>query len=350
MTVHEREMTAVLTAYRDARGEEQDERWAQEAAVALALEGVGGGAVRRELEEALGLVRDSGEGPDQLYGDAREWARTRLREAPEEGRVLVDETPDTSWRDAVVVGCVVAVVLTLALMVMVLLKDGWSTGYAWGWVLFPLASGVMCTLSLAVWERVLLRRPRWQAVVAAGAVLVLGVPALTWLVMGADRVFVTTSSFGWGVVALAYGLLAGLLARVLPDRAERRGGPVDDDAWEQRLAGTLRMRMDLPEARVREIVREARAHARESGRDLAAEFGDPAAYAARFGRDRPARLRRAAWGQTALVLLAVLVVVLALVGGAADGWGALVWAGGLMLLVSTWGAVDAWRKVRRESH
>lgn len=341
-------LTGVLTAYRQARGQEQDERWAQGVVAAMVLEGVGGAAAARELEEALPLVRTSGEGPEALYGDARQWALARLRQAPEEGRVLLDETPDASWRDALVVGCVAAAVLTLALMVMVLLKDGWTSEYAWGWVLLPLASGLVCTLSLAVWERVLLRRPRWQAAAAAAAVLAVGVPGLTWLVMEGEGVVVRTSSLGWGVVALGYGLLAALLERVLPQRSARRSAAVDDGRWERRLAGTLRLRMDLDEARVREIVREARAHAQESGRSLAAEFGDPAAYAARFRRDRTARLRRAAWARTGLVLAAVVVVVLALVEGAGAGWGSLLWAGAALLLVSTWSALDAWGKVHRE--
>ncbi|WP_162803009.1 hypothetical protein [Ornithinimicrobium avium] len=339
-------LTGVLTAYRDARGDEQDQRWAQDVVALMVLEGVAGAATRRELEEALTLVRESGEGPAALYGDPREWARTRLREAPEEGRVLVDGTPDTSWRDALVVGCVVAALLTFLVMIMVLVKDGWTTDYSWGWMLFPLASGLMCTLALATWERALLRRPRWVAVAAAGAVVLGGVAGATWLVMGADRVVATASSFAWAALVLGYVLLASLLDRVLPEREGRRTTrPLDDEEWERRLAGTLRMRMDLGEARVRDIVHEARTHAAETGRALAEEFGDPAVYAARFERDRPARLRRAAWAQTAMVALAVLIVVLALVDGPRDGWNTLMWAGGLMCLVSMWSAVDAWRKV-----
>lgn len=342
-------LTGVLTAYGEARGEEQDERWAQDVVAAMLRESVGVAAIRRELEGALTLVHESGEGPASLYGDPRAWTLARLREAPEEGHVLVDETPDTSWRDALVVGCIVAALLTFLVMVMVLVKDGWKTDYSWGWMLFPLASGLMCTVALAVWERVLLRRPRLVAVAAAAAVVVPGVAGTTWLVMGADRVVATATSFAWGALAVGYVVLASLLDRVLPEPGERRSTrPLDDEAWESRLAGTLRMRMDLPESRVSDIVHEARTHAAHAGRGLAEEFGDPALYAARFGRDRPARLRRAAWGQTAMVALAVLVVVVAVINRPAEGWNTLLWAGTLMFLVSTWSAVDAWRKVRRD--
>lgn len=339
-------LTGVLAAYRSARDSAEDERWAQSVATTLALEGAGGAAIRRELEDALTLVRETGEGPEALYGDARRWARTRLSEAPEEGRVLVDETPDTSWRDALVIGCVVAALLTLVLMVVLLLSDGWTTDYTWGWILFPLASALTCTTALATWERVLLRTPRWVAVVAAGAVVVVGVAACTWLVMGLGQVIATGSTFWLGALAVGYGLLVGLLDRVLPEGGGRASArPLGDEEWERRLAGTLRMRMDLDEARVRDIVREARAHAEESGRALAAEFGDPAAYAARFERDRPARLRRLAWAKTVLVPLALVVAFAGLVEDPSSGWSGVSWAGVLLLVVGSWVAVDAWRKV-----
>lgn len=343
-------LTGVLTAYGEVRGQEQDERWAQDVVAVLLHESVGGAAIRRELQDALPLVRESGEGPEALYGDPREWALARLREAPEEGRVLVDATPDTSWRDALVVACVVAAFITFLQMIVVLFKDGWSTDYRWGWMLFPLAASLMCTLALATWERVLLRRPRSVAVAAAGAVVLLGVALATWLVMGADRVVATAGTLGWAVLVIGYAVLAGLLERVLPERAGWRSGrPLDDEEWERRLAGTLRMRMDLDEARVRDVVHEARTHAAEAGHGLVEEFGDPALYAARFTQDRPARLRRAAWAQTALVPLALLIVGIALVEGTDEGWNALMWSGLLMLLVSAWSAWEAWRRVRRGS-
>lgn len=340
-------LTGVLTAYREARGEARDEAWAQRAVAAMLLEHVDGAAARSELEDALTLVRESGEGPQALYGDAAEWVASRLREAPEEGRVLVDGTPDTSWRDALVIGCVVAAVLTVMQLVVLLLTDGWTTDYRWGWVLFPLVSGLMCTLALAAWERVLLRRPRWVAVAAAGAVVVIGVLALTGLVMGVDAVFATASTFWWGALAVAYAVLAGLLERVLPEPSGGSSPDLSDDEWERRLAGTLRMRMDLDEARVRDIVHEARAHATESGRSLAAEFGDPALYAARFERDRVAGLRRFAWIQSALVPLALFITFAGVVEEPSSGWSGISWPGVLLLVVGTWATVSAWRRVRR---
>ena len=127
--------------------------------------------------------------------------------------------------------------------------------------------------------------------------------------------------------APAYGGLAWLADRLLPERPRRTapgsgrpapdGGvaPLDDDEWAHELAGTLRLRMDMGEERVRETVREARAHAAEAGRPLAEEFGSPAQYAARFSRDTAAAARRTAWIFTAFTVLGAVSVV----GGALEG-------------------------------
>ncbi|WP_161937890.1 hypothetical protein [Serinicoccus chungangensis] len=95
-----------------------------------------------------------------------------------------------------------------------------------------------------------------------------------------------------------------------------------------------------------EIVREARAHAGRSGAGLREEFGTPASYASRFGRDRVARARRAAWGWTALVPVVLLLTVDRLVdGGAAD---LVTWIWVLLTVAVCWSVATAWRRVRRE--
>ena len=116
-----------------------------------------------------------------------------------------------------------------------------------------------------------------------------------------------------------------------------------DDAWAEELAGTLRLRMDLPEARVREIVREARAHAAESGRPLVEEFGAPARYAARFRRDRATASRRMAWLYTGM---AALVLTISLGTFLTDGrlsWWNVAWVTVIVLV-----AAGQWREYRRQ--
>ena len=65
------------------------------------------------------------------------------------------------------------------------------------------------------------------------------------------------------------------------------------------LAGVLRLRADMPEHRVRDILDEARAHGVETGAPLHEEFGRPEDYASRFAPDPVTGLRRKALGFTA---------------------------------------------------
>ncbi|QFG67567.1 hypothetical protein [Ornithinimicrobium pratense] len=343
---HEGPLTGVLQAYRDARGVAQDQAWAEQVVGTLVLDEVSPGLIRRELQDALNLVRESGEGPEVLYGPAREWARERVVDRAEQGLPTVDSTPDSTWRDVLVVGSVVASLISLMILVVWLVRDGFSTDYTWGLLLLPLVAGTGVMGALTTWERVLTRRPAWMAAAAGLGVAALTVALLAWLLLGTrDDVLATGSTFSLGLLAIGYALLAGALERLLPERGHRRRPPLDDEAWARELAGTLRLRMNLPETKVREIVREARSHAAQSGQDLAQEFGTPATYASRFARDRATRARRAAWLQTALVPLAALVAFGGLLEeptpSGISGYGLM------MVAVTLTLAVQGWRRVRR---
>ncbi|WP_298748299.1 hypothetical protein [uncultured Serinicoccus sp.] len=339
-------LTPVLRAYRQARGRAEDQAWAEEVVLTLVREEVSPQPVLEELRDALPLVRETGEGPAELYGPAPEWAAGRLADRAERGMATVDSTPDARWRDVPVLGSVVACLVSLLMMLVWLLRDGWSVEVTWGLLLLPLLAGTGVVAALATWESVLTRRPVGVAAAAGLGVAAAVVAGLAWLLLGTrDAVLATTSTFSLALLAVGYALLAGLLERVLP-QAGPRGAPSDDEAWQRELAGTLRLRLDLSEARVTEIVREARAHAARSGAGLREEFGTPASYAARFGRDRVARARRAAWGWTALVPVVVLLAVDRLVSGGGADLVSWVWV--LFAVAVCWSVVAAWRRVRRE--
>lgn len=341
-------LTGVLQAYLEARGRVEDQVWAEEVVSTLVRDEVSPGLIRSELQEALTLVRESGEGPDALYGPAPEWARERVVDRAEQGMPTVDSTPDSTWRDVPVVGSVVACLLSLMMMVVWLLRDGLGADYTWGVLLLPLIGGMGVVGALTTWETVLTRRPAWMAAGAGLGVTASTVALLTWLLLATrDEVIATGSTFSLGALAIGYALLAGGLERVLPETGHRRPPPLDDAAWERELAGTLRLRLDLPEDGVREIVREARSHATQSGQDLAHEFGTPATYASRFTRDRAARARRAAWVQTALVPVAALVAFGGLLEAPAPT--GISGVGLMMVAVTLTFAILGWRRVRREA-
>lgn len=335
-------LTPVLTAYLDARGEREDQVWAEHAVVTMVREEVSPTVARRVLEEALPLVRESGQGPEELYGPARTWAREEIASRAQDGEVVVDSTPDSTWRDVPVIGSVSAVAITLMMMVVWWVRDGLTVDYTWELVLLPLLGSVAVIAALTVHERLLTRGPRWIAIVAALAVMAAGVALLAWLVLGtADEPFARGSVFWLAAVAAGYAVLAGALDRGLP---EARVKPLSDTDWERELAGTLRLRMGMTEARVQEIVREARDHAGRSGTSLVDEFGSPASYASRFPKDRPASARRTAWLTTSLIPVTAIVAF----GGMPDelGWDGLSWGGVALLVLSVVLTVQAWRRVR----
>lgn len=340
-------LTPVLRAYLEVRGRTEDQAWAEQVVGTLVLDEVSPRAIRGELEQALPLVRESGEGPAALYGPGQEWARARVADRAEQGLPTVDSSPDARWRDIPVVGSVTACLVSLMVMVVWLVRDGLTVELTWGLLLMPLLAGMGVTAAIATWETVLTRRPLWVAAGAALGVSAALVAALVWLLLGTrDAVLASVSTFSLALLAVGYALLAGLLERVLPQAPVRPAPPLEDEAWARQLAGTLRLRLDLAEDRVTEIVREARTHAEQSGSSLAQEFGTPASYASRFARDRVARARRAAWAYTALVAPVAAFTVDALVESGGTPGTSWVWA--LLTAALSWLAVSAWRRVRRE--
>lgn len=341
----------VLQAYRDARAQAEDETWASRVLALSVTQGVRLDVLERELWGALELVRESGEPAEDLYGPAQEWAQDRIEERVARGQRVVDSVADTEWRDVPVVGSVVAGILSLLILAVWWARDGLTTDYTAGLLLLPVASGFGIILALATWERVL-RRHSWTIAVTIGLVLAaVGVGLLTWLVWGTRGEVVATGSVFWlAALSAAHFGVAALLERVLQSQDRRpRPRPVrvrDDEEWERDLAGALRFRLDLREAQVRDIVREARAHTVESGRSLEEDFGAADGYAASFPRDRRAAARRIAWARSAMVLVAAFLAF----GGLLDrlAWAEVSWVGLTVLVLAGGLATSAWRRYLAE--
>ncbi|MDO5635447.1 MAG: hypothetical protein Q4G34_11355 [Micrococcus sp.] len=137
-----------------------------------------------------------------------------------------------------------------------------------------------------------------------------------------------------------------LATRRLSRRTTRaRADAPDDHAWAREIAGLLRVHAGLTDRRVREVVAEARAHAKDSGVRVAEEFGPPASYAARFRTDKNATLRRRAWGFTAIFAVVIVIQVSSAIEDGTLNW----WRVGLIVIMALF-TVSAWRDVRREAH
>ncbi|MFX0537129.1 hypothetical protein ACQBAT_06690 [Ornithinimicrobium sp. Y1847] len=341
-------LTPVLTAYGTARGDRGDQLWAERALATFVLENARDAVIERELSTALELVQESGESAQELFGPAAEWARERLVSLDDSGRPTLLSTAEASWREAPLIGLVMASLVSLVFLVLMLLDSGLTSEFTWGLLLAPGVIGVLGMLTYTVWQRTLTRHRRVVAGLATGVALVVTAAAAAGLMVGTSEAVVFTGSTFWLVaVVVGYLVLAWASAKMLPARDEgREGGPdalgLPDEAWVRELAGTLRLRMEMPERRIDEIVREARGHAAQAGVSLAEEFGTPSSYASRFPRDRAASSRRMMWFQLLLVPLGAVVAFAGLFETPSTG---VAWQGLLMMAV---GLIAAWM-ARRES-
>lgn len=222
---------ATFEAFDAARGDRMDGVWAFAVSWSLLMRDVDADRVRDGLEEALALVRDTRESPEDLYGTAPEHADALYDRWLAEGTLVLADSARTSWPDAIRLGL------------------GLSAAYA-------------VALGVVTWVR---------GDLAGTSSLV--------------RVLLISLAFGLGSA-----LLHGLWSRRHGLHAPGIDAPADR-AWSLELTEILRTRYAMSGARVRGIVAEANAHALESGRSVEEEFGTPTAYAARFAPDVRRRSR-----------------------------------------------------------
>lgn len=323
------DVLAVLDGFREARGSADDRAWAERAYYRLFRDDVRSSAAARALDQALDLVRESGEGPEELYGSADDWAEEQRARWAEEGSDVTDDS-GAQLRDVPLIASVGAVVLTLLLGVVHALSGEWEVTYTIGLVTMPFTISAAALLSLWTYER-LLRRRR-VAVAAAGALgtLLVCAVAIALAFATGNPHPIAHASVLWFVPLLGgYAGLAWVLGKVVPDapaatRTSRRR--LDDDDWTAELARVLRSRGDVTEDRVRTITEEARAHAAQAGSTLDDEFGTPGAYAQRIARDPRVRARRGIVARLALLGIWVWLLLDAGLGGESAwtiGWRSL---------------------------
>lgn len=240
-----------IEAFDDARGDRTDGVWAFAVTWSLLMRDVDADQVRDGLEEALALVRETQESPEDLFGTSSQHADALWARWHADGRLVLTGPVTQSWPEVIRLGlgmsAAFALLLSLGLLVQGDLGDAWP---GWRILLVSLAVGIGAALGNALW-----------------------------------------------------------------DRRHRRGAPApgapEDVHWSLELTEILRTRYSLSGSRVRDIVAEAHAHAAETGRPVVDEFGTPTAYAARFAPD----LRRRSRLTIAFFALLAGSVVVQMVGG-----------------------------------
>lgn len=363
----------------DARGSRDDQQWVSRASIALIMDGhaatdAAAGALEEQVELLETAGPESSESASDLLGPAKEWADEQVASWKETGADTFDESPTFTWRSGLIAVPGAAVLFTLLLGVSQLLHGDLSTTWSPGLVLMPLVLGALVIAAIAIYDA--LKRHTSFAMTAIGTGLfVIAMAAASAGLFGALSAPKQPASLAWILpLAGAYLLSAVLLARTLPrgassakagmgpgagastahaasDPSPAAGpdGAAADDAWEAACRRTARIRDDLSDTQVEQALAEARAHAREAGTSLAAQFGNPEAYARALPGDARVPRRR----MVALVGVQLLGVIGLIALHYADGqdWG---WNMSSAMLVA-WALLLAWsligevRRARRST-
>lgn len=327
-------LVSTYDAFAAARGEQLDSTWAFAVSWKLMMNDVAVSQVRVGLEEALALVRETQEDPEVLFGPPHEHAVELYRRWKSEGRLeLTNGVGIPSARSVPAWSLRAGAWLALILFAVSLFDDPDLTA---GFLVLPPGLGFATVGGLALWEWA---SRRWATPAAAAVTAAVLVPCIGLLVGVLE--LGSGTSLGWAdpwLLLVEAGVLraVGGMAQVFvtaKEYKEARDAPDDDDAWVRRFSSILRGPGWTREARVREIVAEARSHAAESSRTLAEEFGTPEQYASLIGVDG-ARRRRFKIAFLGLLIALSLVLMV-------DGFR---WTNAIMALLLGW---LAWREYQK---
>ncbi len=223
-------LTSTLEAFGAVRGEHGDKVWAWAVSWMLTMDDVDIDQIRGGLDEALALVAETQESPEDLFGEPRQHADDLYQHWLSEGRLMLADPPTPAWRETATTGLALSAFYAVAFVAVLGLRDGADNSTSIPEILLiSLIVGFGSTLGHAAWTRRHRRRSRLDA------------PA--------------------------------------------------DEQWSLALTEILRTRYSMSGSRVRGIVAEAHSYAAEADRKVQEEFGTPEEYAARFAPDVTRRRR-----------------------------------------------------------
>lgn len=330
---------ATVDAYEQARGEGLDATWAFAVSWRLLMKDVDAQLVDEGLREGLELVRETGESPEELFGSPDDHAAELLRTWRSEGRLNPAAVKVPTSRSLVASSLKAGGWIAFIMFVLELVG---GRDLQVGFFVLPPVIGFATIGALALWEWGS-REWAMPLVVTAMTTATVGISAATVVVLEATSGTSLGALTPW-LLLLEGAMLwsAGTVVLILftaKTFAEVQDDP-DDEQWVRRFAGVLRGAAWQSDARVREIVREARSHAAESGRTLAEEFGPPDSYAMTYGVD----VRR----RTTLKIAFYAVLVALNLVPMVDGFS---WATTAVALFFAWQAWKEYRKYdRSRSH
>lgn len=355
-------LNSLPASFEEARGRSADREWAELVIGRLSLDGSSTTLVVGELQQVLALVRESGEGPDELFGEAFGYAAGLSEQWRAEGAPVAPVEPSTSWRDIPLVAAGMATVIVVMLAVLELLSGNWTTSFTLGKILLPTLSALTALLSITVFETLLMRARRLYAVAGALGVTVIGVALITTtFVLGNDHPLFTGPLWWYAGLSAVHALVMIALSRWFPHgddiNSRRHAAAADeppaagsshlsDEQWVAELSGLLRLRTELSENEVRSTIAEARQHAAGAKTSLVEEFGTAREYASRLPRSMASRRRRRRWNSAAVVLSVVMSGYLGFEGLRDEwAWRSVYWPMATAFVAfSVAGVLSMWRR------
>lgn len=286
-------LAETIEEFEHARGDGMDGAWAHAVSWALMRRDVEPDLVSHGLQEALEVVRQTQEPPEDLFGTPDEHADALYEQWQSEGRLRLWEASRITWREVPSSGFAWSALIALVFMVLLLVDGETTTTWTLGRILLTAALGLGTAAAAAVWDTMVRRRGTAIAITGTG-VTVLAMAAVTvginkW---SEEHPFATASTWWFLAVAGTCALLSTTWRRWLDSRPTPGLHPVvEAQEWSRQLAAILRGRLSMSDARVSAILAETQAHATEAGRSVQDEFGTPEEYAARFGPDLARRSR-----------------------------------------------------------
>ncbi|WP_070017941.1 hypothetical protein [Streptomyces nanshensis] len=315
-----------------------DTQWGDRLTLFLTYRGVDAATARNCAREALAHCAESGERPEETFGDAKEYAeQLAAAHLPAAARARADHPGHLAPEDYREAPWLVPGGLLLVCGGVLWFQDGlWTTPTAAGTAQVAL---LVVTFVLAAWAQAFRAEGRTRAAggalvaALAGAVLVavamevlphdglMRIPAPLLLPAGAGLLWLGGRVGTHRAASAAATTAASTPPGTAGVRADE-GREHDAEAWLRRLEGLLRGRHKVSRADARRLTAEAREHLAGTGTLPEEEFGGAEEYALRLVEEGAARRRSReslSWNGTALLFV---LVVISLVDrdGADFGW------------------------------
>lgn len=300
------------TDAQDAQGT-RDAQWGDRLTLFLTYRGVGPETARGHAQEALAHCAESGERPEDAFGDAKEYAeRLAAAHLPASRRARTDHPGHLAPEDYREAPWLVPGGFLLVCGGVLWFSDGlWATLTAAGTTQVAL---MIAAFVLAAWAQVFRAEGRTRA--ASGMLAAaLGTAVLVGMAMeflphtGLTRIPAPVLVPA-GAALLWLGGRVGTRRAATADARPGEGLEHDAEAWLRRLEGLLRGRHRVSRADARRLTAEARGHLAGTGTLPEEEFGGVEEYALRLVEEGAARRRSRealSWNSTALLFVLVVI-------------------------------------------